>query len=78
MAEHLAVPKCRCPLKRSATVTRPRGSQRGSRRQSSYRRSRWRVNFVVGVRSHTGDVLSVYLIDADIEKLIEFLNRKND
>jgi hypothetical protein len=37
-----------------------------------------RVGFVVGVRSHTGDVLSVYLIDADIEKLIEFLTGKHD
>jgi hypothetical protein len=37
-----------------------------------------RADFVVGVRSHTGDVLSVYLMDADIEKLIDFLNRKND
>jgi hypothetical protein len=37
-----------------------------------------RVNFVVGVRSHTGDVLSVYLMDADIEKLKEFLCRKHD
>ena len=37
-----------------------------------------KVDFVVGVRSHRGDVLSVYLMDADVEKLIEFLNRKND
>ena len=37
-----------------------------------------RVDFVVGVRSHTGDVLSVYLMDADIEKLMEFLTRKHD
>jgi hypothetical protein len=34
------------------------------------------VDFVVGVRSHTGEVLSVYQIDADIEKLVEFLSRK--
>jgi hypothetical protein len=33
------------------------------------------VDFVVGVRSHTGDVLSVYLMDADMEKLPEFLTR---
>ena len=33
---------------------------------------------VVGVRSHTGEVLSVYLINADIEKLTEFLCRKHD
>ena len=37
-----------------------------------------RVDFVVGVRSHTGEVLSVYLMDADIAKLIEFLNRKSN
>jgi len=35
-------------------------------------------DFVVGVRSQTGDVLSVYLMDADIAKLIEFLNRKSN
>jgi hypothetical protein len=33
---------------------------------------------VVGVRSHTGEVVSVYLMDADIEKLMEFLSRKHD
>jgi hypothetical protein len=37
-----------------------------------------RVDFVVGVRSHTGEVLSVYLMDIDIEKLVEFLRRKHD
>jgi hypothetical protein len=37
-----------------------------------------RVDFVVGVRSHTGVVLSVYLMDIDIEKLVEFLRRKHD
>jgi len=37
-----------------------------------------RVDFVVGVRSHTGEVLSVYLMDADIKKLMEFLARKHD
>jgi hypothetical protein len=36
------------------------------------------VDFVVGVRSHTGEVLSVYLMDIDIEKLVEFLRRKHD
>jgi hypothetical protein len=36
------------------------------------------VDVVVGVRSHTGEVLSVYLMDADIEKLREFLSRKHD
>jgi hypothetical protein len=37
-----------------------------------------REDFVVGVRSHTGEVLSVYLMDADIEKVVEFLSRKHD
>lgn len=37
-----------------------------------------RVDFVVGVRSRDGEVLSVYLTDADIEKLIEFLSREGD
>jgi hypothetical protein len=37
-----------------------------------------RVDLVVGVRSHNGEVLSVCLMDADIEKLIEFLSRKGD
>jgi hypothetical protein len=36
------------------------------------------VDVVVGVRSHTGEVLSVYLMDADIEKLTEFLCQKHD
>jgi hypothetical protein len=36
------------------------------------------ANAVVGVRSHTGEVVSVYLMDADIEKLMEFLCRKRD
>jgi hypothetical protein len=35
------------------------------------------MDVVVGVRSHTGEVLSVYLMDADIEKLREFLGRKH-
>jgi hypothetical protein len=33
------------------------------------------VDFVVGVRSHAGEVLSVYLMDADIAKLMEFLSQ---
>ena len=33
---------------------------------------------VVGVRYHTGEVVSVYLMDADVEKLMEFLCRKHD
>ena len=37
-----------------------------------------RADFVVGVRSHTGEVLSVYLMDVDAEKLIEFLTGKHD
>lgn len=37
-----------------------------------------RVDFVVGLRSHTGEVLSVYLTDVDVEKLIEFLTREHD
>jgi hypothetical protein len=37
-----------------------------------------KADAVVGVRSHTGEVLSVYLIDADIEKLTGFLCRKHD
>jgi hypothetical protein len=36
------------------------------------------VDFDVGVRSYTGEVLSVYLMDANIEKLMEFLTRKHD
>jgi hypothetical protein len=34
-------------------------------------------DFVVGVRDHTGEVLTVHLMDADIEKLVEFLGRKH-
>jgi len=37
-----------------------------------------REDAVIGVRSHTGELLSVYLTDADIEKLVEFLCRKHD
>jgi hypothetical protein len=36
------------------------------------------VDFVVGVRSHTGEVISVYLMDRDIKKLMEFLSQKGD
>ena len=36
------------------------------------------VDVVIGVRSHAGEVLSVYLMDTDIEKLAEFLRRKHD
>jgi hypothetical protein len=37
-----------------------------------------RMEFVVGLRSHTSEVLSVYLTDVDVEKLIEFLTREHD
>ena len=37
-----------------------------------------RVEFVVGLRSHAGEVLSVYRTDVDVEKLIEFLTWKHD
>jgi hypothetical protein len=33
-------------------------------------------DFVVGVRAHTGEVSTVYLLDADIEKLVQFLSQK--
>jgi hypothetical protein len=33
---------------------------------------------VVGVRFHTGEVLSVYQMKPDIEKVVEFLTRKSD
>jgi hypothetical protein len=36
------------------------------------------VELVVGLRSHTGEVLSVYLTDVDVEKLIDFLTWKHD
>ena len=35
-------------------------------------------DFVLGVRARTGEVLSVYLSDLDIEKLVQFLSRKDD
>ena len=37
-----------------------------------------RVDFVMGVRSHTGEVLSVYLVATDIEKVVEFFTPKSD
>ena len=37
-----------------------------------------RVYFVLGERSHTVEALSVHLVAADIEKLMEFLSQKND
>jgi hypothetical protein len=30
----------------------------------------------VGVRAHTGEVSTVYLMEVDIEKLVKFLSRK--
>ena len=33
-------------------------------------------DFVVGVRAHTGEVSTVYLMDVDIEKLVKFLSQK--
>jgi hypothetical protein len=36
------------------------------------------VGLVIAPRSHTGEALSVYLRDADIEKVIEFLTWKGD
>jgi hypothetical protein len=36
------------------------------------------VDYVFGVRSHTGEVLSVYLRIDDIEKLVGFLSRKGN
>ena len=35
-----------------------------------------RADFVMGVKSHTGEVLSVYLTERDIEKVVESLSRK--
>ena len=35
-------------------------------------------DFVVGVRAHTGEVSTVYLLDADIEKLVQFLSQKKE
>jgi hypothetical protein len=36
------------------------------------------VDYVVGVRSHTGEVLTVYLMDADVKKIVEFCSREPD
>ena len=36
------------------------------------------LDFVIAPRSHTGEVLGVYLMDRDIEKLAEFVSRKGD
>ena len=36
------------------------------------------VDYVFGVRSHTGEVLSVYVRNDDIEKIVEFLSRKSN
>jgi len=36
------------------------------------------LDYVFGVRSHTGEVLSVYLRNDDIEKLVGFLSRKGN
>jgi len=33
-------------------------------------------DFIVGVRAHTGDVSTVYLMEVDIEKLVKFLSQK--
>ena len=33
---------------------------------------------VVGIRTHTGEVSTVYLLDADIEKLVKFLSQKKE
>jgi len=35
-------------------------------------------DFVVGVRAHTGEVSTVYLMDVDIEKLVKFLSQSRD
>ena len=63
-------------------MKRPGDAHRADARARTSRSRRSRpVNFditVVGVRSHTGEVMSVYLMDADIEKLMEFLQRKHD
>jgi hypothetical protein len=36
------------------------------------------VDIVVGVRSHIGEVLSVYLMDVEINRLVEFHLRQDD
>jgi hypothetical protein len=62
-------------LKRSATVT-VKVLAAGSRGQFSVVDRVGRVDSVVGVRSHTGEVLSVDPMDHDIEKLAKILFRK--
>jgi hypothetical protein len=37
-----------------------------------------KVDFVFGVRSHTGEVFSVYLMDRDIKQVVEFVSGKED
>jgi hypothetical protein len=37
-----------------------------------------RSDCVIGIRSPDGEVLSVYLTNVDIEKLVEFLGQKTD
>ena len=36
------------------------------------------ADYVFGVRSHTGEVSSIYLRSDDITKLVEFLSRKGN
>jgi hypothetical protein len=36
------------------------------------------ADYLLGVRSHTGEVLSVYLTNNDIEKLVEFFGWKGN
>ena len=33
-------------------------------------------DFIVGVRAHTGEVSTVYLMEVDIGKLVKFLSQK--
>jgi hypothetical protein len=35
-------------------------------------------DLVVGIRTHTGEVSTVYLMDVDIEKLVNFLSQKRE
>jgi hypothetical protein len=36
------------------------------------------VDYVLGVRSPTGEVLTVYLMDADVRRIVEFCSHKPD
>jgi hypothetical protein len=36
------------------------------------------MDYVFGVRSHTGEVLPLYLMDVDIKKILEFLCGRPD